>query len=152
MGSMDVKTLTICTTILLFKFIITLSMQGNSRFNAGSRPPEDSNLRPGASEQSFGLQTNAEKHLIEKEMRWNRIVANDLENIPIGLIIFLVSILARSNEIVTTICLILFTVGRLGHTIAYAYSLQPYRTVFWVIALLSVLVSSINSIVGSFAN
>ncbi|KAJ2996695.1 hypothetical protein HDV02_006255 [Globomyces sp. JEL0801] len=149
MASIDLQTLTICTTALLLKMMVTLNRQGNSRLEAGSRAPEDSSLKPGSS-QSFGLQVNAEKHLIENEARWNRIVANDLENIPVGLIIFLVSILARGNDIVTTVCVILFTVGRIGHTVAYAYSLQPYRTLFWVIGLMSVLAASINAIIGAF--
>ncbi|KAI8891543.1 hypothetical protein BC833DRAFT_613713 [Globomyces pollinis-pini] len=137
------QTLAICTTILFVKVIVTLVIQGHSHYTPGPIDPEDFNLVP---------EKNAEEqHLIERELRWKRIVANDLENIPFGLIIFLLAFITQSNEIVNTVCVILFTVGRVGHTLAYAYSLQPYRSVFWAIGVLSVLAASINSIVGVFS-
>ncbi|KAJ3309190.1 hypothetical protein HDV04_006325 [Boothiomyces sp. JEL0838] len=45
--------LAICTSILAAKYIITLSIQGSKRFDAGSRPPEDSKFDRG--KQTFGM-------------------------------------------------------------------------------------------------
>lgn len=80
------------TLALLVKHIVTVFAQGGARFGAGMRPPEDVCFMPQAGTQSFdGTAKTAEKGNEDKglkkareiEQRWTRIVANDLENIPL---------------------------------------------------------------------
>ena len=40
------KATMICSTILIFKCVVTNGMMGAKRFKAGSRPPEDKSLFP----------------------------------------------------------------------------------------------------------
>jgi glutathione S-transferase len=102
------RTFTICAAILTIKWYITISIQGSKRFKGGSRPAEDSKLGLSKTlakgvKQSFGQDTGGIDHqAIEDDIRWQRIVLNDLENIPIGLIIGLSSVLAGSNEIINS--------------------------------------------------
>jgi glutathione S-transferase len=66
-------------------------IQGGKKFKAGTRAPEDSSYASDKQAQSFSLNklndTPQEKITALAEMRWNRIVMNDLENIPLGLIL-----------------------------------------------------------------
>jgi glutathione S-transferase len=66
-------------------------IQGGKKFKAGTRAPEDSSYAPDKTAQSFtlnkGTTTPKQKSAALDEMRWNQIVMNDLENIPIGLIL-----------------------------------------------------------------
>jgi hypothetical protein len=80
------------TLALLLKHIVTVFAQGGARFGAGMRPPEDVCFMPAAGAQSFdgtakaaekGNENKGLKKARETEQRWTRIVANDLENIPL---------------------------------------------------------------------
>ena len=151
--------------------VITLAKQGA----AATRPPEDKGLSGAADEEMQRLTSSDEddgdaesqrpnghnngsgragrrkrhKMKFNKRERWRRIVMNDLENIPIGLIILWVNPLCEANGIVTSICAISFVVCRILHTILYAYSLQPFRSIAFTIGVLSIFAASINLIIGS---
>lgn len=85
-----VKTFSVCSTALFAKVFATTMIQGGKAFAAGSRPPEDSRLDSKADHptQSFGLHESPEQDSTkiqsarETDMRWRRIVQNDLESIP----------------------------------------------------------------------
>jgi glutathione S-transferase len=147
--SIDQKALAIATFVLYLKFLITLSIQGKKRFEGGSRPPEDTALSNLTNEisQSYG---QANSNIPEKarmdDIRWQRIVMNDLENIPLGLIVAIVSILVDGNSIANCVFLSTFTLCRCAHTLAYAYEKQPFRSYFWIGATLSVLGMAINAV------
>jgi glutathione S-transferase len=145
-----------CTTVLFLKFAVTISIQGKQRFAAGTRPPEDISLTffSQGTKQSFGMETTgAEEESLKKsrilDERWKRIVMNDLENIPLGLIVAIVSILAGGNQVLNVVCLIVFTVCRIGHTVTYALELQPHRALFWGTAIVAVAAMAFNGCVGS---
>ena len=150
--------------------VITLAKQGA----AATRPPEDKGLSGAADEEMQRLTSSDEddgdvesqrpngaggggragrrkrhKMKFNKKERWRRIVMNDLENIPIGLIILWVNPLCEANGIVTSICAIVFVTCRILHTILYAYSLQPFRSIAFTIGVLSIFAASINLIIGS---
>ncbi|GAB5035377.1 membrane associated eicosanoid glutathione metabolism-like domain protein [Nannochloropsis oceanica] len=146
------------TLALLVKHIVTVFAQGGARFGAGMRPPEDVCFMPQAGTQSFdGTAKTAEKGNEDKglkkakeiEQRWTRIVANDLENIPLGLIIAwgaLQSPLSASAHIVLVFS---FAVSRVLHTVTYAMGKQPHRAITFFGGLLSVVGLSINGLLGA---
>ena len=47
--------------------------------------------------------------------------------------------------------MIAFALGRLGHTYSYAYALQPHRTLCYNLALVGLVLMSLNGLHGSFA-
>lgn len=102
------KTLSICTAILTIKWYTTIALQGKARFKGGSRPREDSTLGFAKTlgkgvTQSFGTSLEGvDPKAVEDDIRWQRIVLNDLENIPLGLIVGLISVLVGSNELVNS--------------------------------------------------
>lgn len=152
----------ILTVVLLLKFILTISIQGGKRAQSGNRPAEDQNLGIAPPGVQFGLskpereeeaqdQGNQTALLAkDQESRWNRIVANDLENIPLGLIVCWAAVLVQANSTTHVILISLFAIGRIGHTVSYAYALQPYRTIFWAAATLSSIGMGINGVLGAF--
>ncbi|KAJ3117068.1 hypothetical protein HDU96_007986 [Phlyctochytrium bullatum] len=87
------KATLLATAALTAKMFVTLNIQGSTRFAAGTRPPEDAKLSVAkGSKQSYGLNVEAkDDEKLQKarlaEIRWQRIVWNDLENLPLGLIV-----------------------------------------------------------------
>jgi uncharacterized membrane protein YecN with MAPEG domain len=138
--------------------MITYTIQGGVRFKTGFRAPEDTKLtKQKTKTQSHGLgllaaKDNDEKAkaLLELETRWARIVSNDLENIPIGLIISWATLFSAYSPFLHSMMMILFVISRSFHTYFYAYKLQPHRTFAWAGAVVAVLVMSINGIIGFF--
>ncbi|KAJ3232910.1 hypothetical protein HDU81_002597 [Chytriomyces hyalinus] len=112
------KATSISTLVLLLKWYTSIAIQGDTRFKAGSRAPEDAAFggRSGAEnvEQTFGLATNASDggNQAEKmrELRWQRIIMNDLENIPLGLIIAWSSLVTPKSPLVHTVSVVTFAV------------------------------------------
>lgn len=89
------------------------------------------------------------------DLRWRRIVANDLENIPLGLIVLWsagMAVSAKGSKAGTGVMVlaILFTVFRFFYTYAFMKALQPWRTVFWMGAVACVLVAAILGIAVAF--
>ncbi|KAJ3402514.1 hypothetical protein CcCBS67573_g03151 [Chytriomyces confervae] len=153
------KATSICTLVLLLKWYISISIQGDTRFKAGSRAPEDAAFggRMGAEnvEQTFGLTSaaNDASNQAEKmrELRWQRIIMNDLENIPLGLIIAWSSLVTPKSPLVHTVSVVTFAVMRILHTVTYARSLQPHRSIVWMLALVATLVMAVNGVVGALS-
>ena len=87
---------------------------------------------------------------IEQDLRWQRIVMNDLENIPFGLMMGILSVYNQGNPIVSCIALISFTISRIGHTYSYAHEIQPHRALFWFAAILSSITLGLNGLIGAF--
>eukprot|EP00300_Choanocystis_sp_HF-7_P036700 c52586_g1_i1.p1 GENE.c52586_g1_i1~~c52586_g1_i1.p1 ORF type:complete len:160 (+),score=36.96 c52586_g1_i1:44-481(+) len=129
-------------TICIFaKCFLTANFQGKAKGKAGVRPNEDSKF--------FGQQ-DITKQATEEVERWNRIVMNDLENIPMGLIIIWASTLTAENATAHLILCITFCVGRYLHTVSYALGLQPWRSLSYFLGLLSVIAMLINDGIGTF--
>jgi glutathione S-transferase len=139
------------TFILFIKFFLTACIQSSKRTAAGTRPPEDFKHKkdPGA---NFSYNTHpvtdATLAAYEADARWRRIVANDLENLPYGMIIATLAMLSASSGIAHVVLYALFGFFRVLHTIAYALALQPVRSIAYVMAVLCVLGIAINGIVG----
>ncbi|WP_158502119.1 MAPEG family protein [Vitiosangium sp. GDMCC 1.1324] len=74
----------------------------------------------------FGAQlVNAEHPEVERVLRAHR---NDLENIPVFLILGFIAVLAGAPPLGLQICLIAFTAARVVHSIAYVKAMQPWRS------------------------
>ncbi|KAG9414820.1 hypothetical protein AC1031_008236 [Aphanomyces cochlioides] len=152
---LDTKVLVGATGVLAIKLYATLMIQGSKRFAAGTRPPEDQVLtkfNPTNQPQAYGVfdeAADAKKpsiHAVQVDIRWERIVRNDLENIPIGLLTSWAAVNSGGNIAVNVGAISAFTLFRILHTIAYAKELQPHRARFWGIGVLSVL-----TLIGSIA-
>ncbi|KAI8611559.1 hypothetical protein BC830DRAFT_1140700 [Chytriomyces sp. MP71] len=150
------KTTSLCTLVLLIKWYMTVSIQGNTRFRAGSRSPEDALFSNAMGvpdvEQNFGVhQETRESNAVKEEARWQRILANDIENIPLGLLIAWSSLSTAKAPGVHVAAIVLFTVARIIYTVMYAHSLQPHRSIAWTLATAAVLVLSVNGVIGAFS-
>ena len=78
------------------------------------------------------------------------ITSNDLENIPIGLMALWSGLLFGKSAEVHTYAAISFATGRVLHTIAYTYGLQPWRLIFYATGMMSTWVMIGNTIAGIF--
>ncbi|KAJ1540168.1 hypothetical protein HK405_011805 [Cladochytrium tenue] len=138
---------------LAVKFYLTITIQGGQRFRGGSRPPEDKGLLrvPGAAAvQSFGTdQASVSAKARLDDIRWQRIVNNDLENLPLGLILAYASLQSPASHTVHRVAVITFVVSRILHTWAYANKKQPHRAIFWFVGVSSALALAINAALGS---
>jgi len=143
------------TAILMLKCYFTFMMIGHYRVKSGGRPPEDEALFKNAGKQDFlgtSKKFKDEKRATraqENTTRASRIAMNDLEVIPIGLIMAWASILSPRGSAQSHVYLmVLFTLARCGHTWSYSNSRQPSRAIFWVISILCVLGFAINGVWG----
>ena len=98
---------------------------GGARIKSGGRPPEDQKLFSKEGNQNFDGQgreeTPEQKSANETTQRKLRIVQNDLENIPIGMLLMYISLLTNYSPVGHITMTILFTVSRVFHTISYEY-------------------------------
>jgi uncharacterized MAPEG superfamily protein len=133
----------ICTSIMLVKWVVTVCYAANT----DDHPPEDAIL---------GTLPKPPEDLKRRQ----RAFANDMENIPFHMVVFWAAfslqVLAgfesgsKSAVVALDVLMILYTLGRVGHTVCYAMGLQPWRTIFFVIALASVLSVGVHLIYNSF--
>ena len=73
---------------------------------------------------------------------------NDLESIPITLIIAWASLLSPWSAKAHSLLVITYTVARVLHTVSYANSLQPHRAIAWFVGVLTMLFLGVNGVVG----
>ena len=148
------KVTMICSAVLLFKCFFSNTLIGGKRIKSGARPPEDQDLFKKAGEQDFTgsskvFASEAEgKAAKEEELRAMRISQNDLESIPVGLIMNWGSLLCHNSTSWHIGLTIAFTLCRIGHTIAYSYKRQPSRAIFWFGAIISMFGFAINGVIG----
>lgn len=145
-----------CAVVLYAKFFITTTIQGGKTFRAGARPPEDAKLslaKRFKAKQTYGLEPADAKDekLIkarEAEVRWRRIILNDLETIPIGMLVFGAGVLTEANATVHLGAMATFTAMRCLHTYVYANQMQPHRALAWFGAHFAVMAGAANVIVS----
>eukprot|EP00301_Raphidiophrys_heterophryoidea_P018989 c3977_g1_i1.p1 GENE.c3977_g1_i1~~c3977_g1_i1.p1 ORF type:complete len:173 (+),score=38.22 c3977_g1_i1:42-521(+) len=146
------QTTLVCLTILYLKFFATTWKQGGAKVRAGARAPEDSKLFKNTSQNFTPLnETEEQKRKLEAVDRWNRIVANDLESIPFALFAAVVTLFCCHNNKAHAVLTALYTISRVLYSIAFAYSLQPSRSIVWMVGVVSILGLLINGLVGVFA-
>jgi glutathione S-transferase len=155
------KTFSAVSTVLFIKFFATVTIQGGKSFAAGARPPEDSGIAPaGMPKQTYGLSSEAEdgdsssgadaalQQARAVDYRWKRIVQNDLETIPMALLVFLGSVLVGGQEETNCALMGVFAAARVGHTFAYANEKQPHRALLWTLGQLCVLACALNGFIS----
>lgn len=154
-ASTELKTYVTCSAILYAKFVIATGIQGLKTFDAGGRPPEDKKLpwATGRPEQTYGLV--ADENLAkarETELRWKRIVQNDVESIPMALLVFGAGVMAKGNPKVHAGAMIAYTAVRCFHTYAYAHALHPHRALCWLFGVIAIVTGVGNAVYGVFTS
>ena len=136
------RTLGMCTLALFIKYVFVLFWS----VNMANHPPED---KPQDKPQEDKLvDANSDEAMKRKE----RILANDVENIPIHMVLqwacYLMIVEASdrdgSSNLVKALqaLVIIYLLGRYGHTLCYAFGLQPWRSIFFIFAQLSALITA----------
>lgn len=92
----------------------------------------------------------AEMEKNENIQRLGRVVGNNMENILVAMPTIMMSLIFCRSPLAHCILLVLYTVGRTGHTPAYKLGLQPWRALFFTLANFSILGMSIHAIIGAF--
>ncbi|MBV8771147.1 MAG: MAPEG family protein [Deltaproteobacteria bacterium] len=126
---------TITAIVLALKMAAISIMQGRARASAGVfTNPEDAN--------TFGARfATAEAPEVERAAKAWR---NDLENIPIFLIIAWIYLYAGLSAGAFVVYCIVFMLARIAHTVCYLNSIQPARTIAFTIGALTMLAMMIH--------
>lgn len=134
-----IQAYSICTMILFIKWFVALMGSAES----ANHPSED--------EKYIGKVAEPEAAVL---FRRKRVFANDMENIPINLTIFWAAFLLQyvlnfqrssagllnsgaEGTLGLTILICVYTGCRVLFHICYLYSLQPFRTIFFILGNLS---------------
>jgi uncharacterized MAPEG superfamily protein len=129
----------ITAIVLALKMAAISVVQGRTRASAGSYTnPEDA--------KAFGASlTTAEAPMIERASKAWR---NDLENIPIFLIIAWIYVYAGLSAGAFVIYCLVFMAARVFHTICYLNAIQPARTIAYTVGAVAMLVMMIHIFIG----
>jgi glutathione S-transferase len=121
----SMRVFAICAAILVIKMLVTANLTGTLRtIRRVYATPEDY--------QFFGREPVATRD--EQIERSRRAHQNDLENIlPFFAIGFLYALTGPSYTVAWWL-FVIFTVGRIAHTIVYMAGLQPWRTIAFAVA------------------
>jgi len=130
----------ILSLLLWMKVAVTNVGLGGAKNNAGTRSPED----------TYQNSEDVSEDAKEKEERSQRIVNNDLENIPYAMILAWGFISSNVSIMVHIILFSLFVIMRFAHTITYACKLSTARSVVWFIGFLCTFGIAINGVVAVF--
>jgi uncharacterized MAPEG superfamily protein len=129
----------ITAIVLALKMAAISVVQGTARVKAGTfTNPEDV--------AAFGGQhASAEASMVE---RAGRAWRNDLENIPIFLILGWIYVAAELSAVAFIIYCLMFMTARVGHTIFYLNAIQPARTIAFTVGALAALALMIHIFIG----
>jgi glutathione S-transferase len=130
---------TITAIILALKMAAISIAQGRGRVSAGIFVnPEDA--------RTFGAREAPEE--VEVVRRAARAWHNDLENIPIFLILAWIYVAAGLSTAAFAVYCIIFVFARIAHTICYLNSIQPWRTVAFTVGAVTMLALIIQLLIG----
>jgi uncharacterized MAPEG superfamily protein len=125
--------------VLALKMSAIAIVQGRARTGAGVfLNPEDAAM--------FGGKAVPEEP--EAVQRASRAWRNDLENIPIFLILAWIYVSAGLSVTAFVIYCIVFMAARIVHTICYINSIQPWRTAAFTLGALAMLALIIHLLIG----
>jgi uncharacterized MAPEG superfamily protein len=129
----------ITAIVLALKMAAISIVQGRARVTSGIfTNPEDAKA-------FSGQQASAEAPAVERASRAWR---NDLENIPIFLIIAWIYVYAGLSAGAFVIYCIVFMAARVTHTICYLNAIQPARTIAFTVGALTMLAMMIQIFIG----
>jgi glutathione S-transferase len=121
---------TLTPIVLALKMTAVSVAQGRGRTAAGIFVnPEDAKL--------FRANQAPEEALAVQ--RASRAWLNDLENIPIFLILAWIYVAAGLSSTAFVVYCVVFMVARIAHTICYLNSMQPLRTIVYSVGALTTL-------------
>ena len=131
----------LCAAILVLKMAFTGSATGVVRMRRGAYvTPEDYAF--------MGKHAAPPDEAVE---RLRRVHQNDLENIIPFLIIAFPYVLSGPSFRVAAGLLVVFTLARLLHTVTYLASMQPWRSIFYELGQISMVVTAILLLVNILA-
>ncbi|KAF1794377.1 Membrane associated eicosanoid/glutathione metabolism-like domain [Phytophthora cactorum] len=111
-------------------------IQGRKAFAANTRMPEDKTLVC-----NMGIKVDMDEKAVkaaaEDEMRWKRIIQNDLESMPLAFVVFWSAI---------TTLLLAYTTARIGHTAVYSMVMPRARLVCWMAGSFCIVATALNSV------
>ena len=145
MPTTQIQTAAVTTLIIYLKLLATQITQGTKKGIAGGKGPEDGGTGFSAVGGN-GDVLEEDKAKIEASARWDRILGNDLENIPVGLIIMWTCALLNPDSTAFMTLAIMFCAGRCLHTLMYMFEKQPFRSLSFAVATIGTLGMAILSI------
>ena len=151
------QTSAIVTMILYFKYKLCGIYQGQKSGDAGLKAPEDAviaNKIP----QNWGQKkeqdtvemvddNNAKKGIA---LRWQRIVGNDAENLPLDLLIIWIGAFVGVDAGVHMGTAYAYCFFRLLHTIMYSCGKQPFRTMSYASGFLCIAIMTVAIVIAAF--
>ncbi|KAE8975326.1 hypothetical protein PF005_g17245 [Phytophthora fragariae] len=141
----DVKVFALCASLLYVKFLASTMIQGRKAFAANTRMPEDKKLvcYMGI---KVDMDEKAVKAAVEDEMRWKRIIQNDLESMPLAFVVFWSAIAVGVSPNTTQTLMLAYTTARVGHTAVYSMVMPRARMAFWMAGSLCIVAAAANSV------
>jgi len=145
----------VSTAILFTKVFCANAYLGWIKFQTGTRPAEDGKAYGNVIGNGAEVQGKTNKSQLgeadqDSLSRAERIVGNDLENIPLGLILIWAALICNDSEELFQGTTIAFVLGRVGHSISYGCALSYLRTTFYVIGLIATFINCGILIQASF--
>lgn len=126
------------TVFLFFKMFTNSLLQGSARFRGNSfHYPED---------QKKFAKGEATDDYKDFEMRATNCWRNDLENIPMFIILGLAFVLMGGSEKMSMIYFGIFAFARASHTLCLMKSLQPWRGMAFGIGLFSTFAVGLHAV------
>jgi uncharacterized membrane protein YecN with MAPEG domain len=133
------ETYALTAIVLELKMMAIAVVQGQGRMSAGQFVlPEDAKMFHG------GEPAVAEAPIVDRASRAWR---NDLENIPIFLILAGIYVMAGLSAAAFAFYCIVFVVARILHTYLFIKALQPWRTIAFTVGALAMLAMMIHILV-----
>ncbi len=124
--------------VLEFKMAAIALVQGKGRVGSGIFVlPEDAKL-------FHGTESPTEAPIVDRGAKAWR---NDLENIPIFLILAGIYVMAGLSSKAFAFYCIIFMIARILHTYTYLNAIQPWRTVSFTIGAFAMLAMTIHLLV-----
>ena len=129
----------ITAIVLALKMFAIDIVQGRARLSAGAFVnPEDA--------KTFNArQTPEDAPMVQRAARAWR---NDLENIPIFLILAWIYVTAGLSSGAFVVYCVVFMVARIAHTICYIGAIQPWRTIAFTIGAIATVAMIVNLFIG----
>jgi len=133
------KMYAITAIVLSLKMAAISIVQGRGRVVTGVFVnPEDART-------FAGKESPTEAPAVERASRAWR---NDLENIPIFLILAWIYVAAELSSMAFVIYCLIFMAARIVHTICYLNAIQPIRTIAFTVGALAMLALVIHLLIG----
>lgn len=144
----DVKVFALSASVLYIKFLASTMIQGRKAFAANTRMPEDKTL---VCNMGLKLDTDEKtvKAAVEDEMRWKRIIQNDLESMPLAFVVFWSAIVVGVNPVVTKTLLMAYTTARVGHTAVYSLVMPRARMACWMAGSFCIVATALNTVAAA---